>query len=253
MMITPLYRFAFKPILRLGLKQKFKYFSLAKSLSSEEAKEVLSLNLPYYEQKLQHELDLAFDLLKIKAPWLNPVSWLFVLALLVCAGSAQLRPLSDGFMALSLVAGLTAVGIVIWLLFKCSRLIKSKLVKGENTPASLIASQIPMCLIHVQLAIGVFTSGLLTLSILSIITSLSIFVIAVSTQLTAMSNVILQLDMKVLDQNEVREFIKNTAPLYSQTSKAWLLSEAMEGMRLSLSAIQFMQCQNRPSASNDPT
>jgi hypothetical protein len=248
MMITPLYRLSFKPLLKHGLKQKFKYVNKGKSLSSDEAQEVLSLNLPYYEEKLQQELDLAFDLLKKKAPWLNTLSWLFVLALFICAGSLLLWPLSDSFMALTLAAGIMAFGIVIGLLIKGTRLFSSKLVDdAENTPARLIAIQIPLCLTQVQLALGVFASGVITLSILSIITAISIFVIAVSTQLSAMTNFILRLDLRVLDQDEVREYIKNTAPLYSCASKAWLLSESMEGMNLSVGIIQSMQGKDRTS------
>lgn len=254
MMITPLYRFAFKPLFRRGLKQKFKYFNEGKSLTSEEAQEVLSLNLPYYERVLQQELDLAFDLLKIKAPWLNTLSWLFVFALLICAGSVLLSPLHDWFMGLGLVAGLLAFGIVIFLMIKNSTLFNSKLQGGaENRPARLMATQIPLCLTQVQLAVGIFMTGSLTLSIFSIITSLSIFVIAVVTQLSAMSHFIMRLDLRMLDQNEVREFIKSTDPLYSHASKAWLLSESMAGISLSVGVLQAMQCKDRPSDAVDPT
>lgn len=251
-MITPLYRLAFKPLLKRGLKQKFRYFNAGKSLSTEEAQEVISLNQPYYEQKLEQELDLAFEVLKVKTPWLNALSWAFLISVLVCVGSLMLSSLGDWLMAVSLAAGAMSFGIVIWLLLKYTNLLNSTLSDSlGNTPAASMAIQIPICLIQVQLAFGLLVVGSFTHNISSFISGTSLLAIAVITQYTAMINFITRLEMRSLDSAGVREFMQKTAPLYSRASKAWLLSESMEGANISVGILQAMQGKDRAKASED--
>lgn len=245
-MITSLYRLVFKNLLKRGLEQKFRYFNAGKSLSSEEAQEVIALNQPYYEKKLGEELDLAFVVLKEKAPWLNPLSWLFFTAVCVCAVGLTFSTSGNWLMATSLGAGALALGIVAWILFKSTKFVYATLEDSlQNTPASFMIFQIPLCLIQVQLAFGMLIMGAFTHNIFSVITSMSLLVIAVVTQFTAMSNYILRLELRNLDAEGIREFMKSTAPLYSHATKAWLLSETMEGANISVGMLQAMQGKER--------
>lgn len=241
-MITPLYRKLFSLLLKKQLAKNFAAYCTGEGFTPEQVTKLISQNSVFYTAKLMGELERATAYLKNKIPWLDLVTWSFLVAMMTCAVAVSLRSYSAYALPIALACAMVAFGILAFLLAISTKMFDATLDEGGvRSPAASISVQVPLFLIQVLLGISLFMVGVLTLSASSLISGFAILAMSTITQYTAMSNFIFLFESRVLPHEEVREFLKATPGLYTRESKAWLLEEAMEGGSLRIGALQKLQ------------
>lgn len=251
-MITLLYRKIFAFTLQKQLAKNFAYFCAGKSMTAEQQAMLTEQNTSFYSSKMKAEFDQATAELKNRQPWLDLVSWAYLIAAFVCSGAVIVGSYSNLALPIALVAGMIGFGIITFLLVTSTKLFNVPLDESRiRSPASSIAVQIPLCLIQILLGIGLLMIGALTHNVSSIISAIAILGMSGVMQYTAMSNFLVLFESRPLAYEETKEFLKATPGLYTRTAKAWLLDESMEGATLNIGSLQRLQGFDKPHLDSD--
>jgi hypothetical protein len=240
-MINVLYRNLFPLLLKKHLTRNFGYFAEGQVMTVEQKSRLIDLNSRFYTEKMMGELDRGFLELKQTQPFINTLSWLFLTCALFCVGAIVILPHNNGSLMVAMGSGGLAFGILIYVLARGFRILNSRIHDPDMTPASSIATQIPLYLIQCFIGISLVLVGALTHNVSSIISAVAILTMGVVTQYTAVSNFLMMFQGQRLSYEGIREFMNATKGLYPSRAKAWLMEESMDGRHFTIRSLQMMQ------------